>query len=310
MAKGKHSTALFEVIHSANKPGRVAQSLRTPKWWFKSSVNSPVTTPPPAPAFEEPEAVGQEWNEPVEQAPVRSRPAQSARSSGIGFGFDRSKQEMTFRLRYTTVLVTAFGIFVLVGLSYVVGRHLGGGPKVASAEQPSVKELLEQPAQPDVTKVTRPRATQAQAARTVTPAQNSEKNQPPVMAHNTVPSRQNVTSSLVPATADTSSPRKAGLNYLVIQIYPADRKPSAEAARDFFTKNGIPCTIEKTGWTLGNWVTLIGTAGFNKVGGDDFKGYVERTAAIAKTYKTANFDRPEPTTSNAYKWKATDGAQK
>ena len=35
MAKGKHSAALFEVINSSKRPGRVAQSLRTPMWWFK-----------------------------------------------------------------------------------------------------------------------------------------------------------------------------------------------------------------------------------------------------------------------------------
>ena len=66
-------------------------------------------------------------DEPVEEAPVRSRSDRGGRSSGIRLGFNRSKQELTFQLRYTTVLVTAFGVCVLVGLSYVVGRHLGGG---------------------------------------------------------------------------------------------------------------------------------------------------------------------------------------
>jgi hypothetical protein len=311
MAKGKHSTALFEVIHSGKKPDRVAQSLRTPKWWFKSRHQSKVTSPPPVPSFEaEPQYVEEDRQEPVEEAPVtRMRPSRSDRSSGIRFGFNRNNQEFTFQLRYTTALVTAFGVCVLVGLSYVVGRHLGGGPKVASAE-PSVKELMQQPAQPDVTRVTKPRVSQnsTPSQRSSTPTVTTDRSGSSApLANNAVPQRQRMASSFVPASADTSSPRKPGLNYLVIQIYPDDRRSSAEAAKEFFTKNGIPCTIEKTGWTMGKWLTLIGTAGFNKVSGEDFKTYVEHAAAIAKTYKTANFDRPEPTTASAYKWRATDG---
>jgi len=311
MAKGKHSTALFEVIHSGKKPDRVAQSLRTPKWWFKSGHQSKVTSPAPAPSFEaEPQHVEEDRQEPVEEAPVtRMRPSRSERSSGNRFGFNRNNQEFTFKLRYTTALVTAFGVCVLVGLSYVVGRHLGGGPKVASAE-PSVQELMQQPAKPDVTKVTKPRVSQNSnpSPHTSTPTtSNPDRSGSAALANSSVPQRQKAMSSFVPASADTSSPRKPGLNYLVIQIYPDDRRSSAEAAKEYFTSHGIPCSVEKTGWTMGKWLTLIGTAGFNRVSGDDFKTYVEHAATIAKTYKTANFDRPEPTTASAYKWRATDG---
>jgi hypothetical protein len=44
MAKGKHSTALFEVIHSGKgfeDRGRRQSILRTPKWWFKGRTDAP-----------------------------------------------------------------------------------------------------------------------------------------------------------------------------------------------------------------------------------------------------------------------------
>src|SRR5712672_2039464 len=42
MAKGKHATALFEVIHSARRPPKASSSggIPTPKWWFKSKMRS------------------------------------------------------------------------------------------------------------------------------------------------------------------------------------------------------------------------------------------------------------------------------
>jgi hypothetical protein len=311
MARNKHSTALFEVIHSANRPERIAQSLRTPKWWFKSGHKPPVTTPPAAQIYSEPELVAEYQSEP-EIAPTRKR-IQAVRGQGASrfrLGFDRARQELTFRLRYTTVLVTGFAVCSIVGVSYIVGRHLGSGPKsAAAADQASIKELQQQPPQPGVTAVVKP-ATPAQplAARPQS-AKASEATHQPALATNTLAPKRDVGSSLVPASADTTQPRKPGLNYLVIASYSPDRLAGAQAARDYFTKNGIPCTLEKTGWTLGNnWVTLIGTAGFPKGTTEDFEGYVNRTAALAKSLKTPNFDRPMVTTMNRYSWRATDGS--
>jgi len=314
MARGKHSTALFEVIHSANKPERIAQSLRTPKWWFKSGHKSPAATPPPTQVYSEPESAPEVQPEPeMEARPARTRmPAgRGERSSRFRFGFDRGSQEVTFRLRYTTAIVTTFAVCAIVGLSYVVGRHLGSGPRTAAAaEQPSVKELLQQPAQPGVTAVNKPtKPAQPLVARSQTP-KPTEAGRQTVLATNSVAAKRDVGSSLVPASADSTLPRKPGLNYLVIHSYSPDRLANAQAARDYFTKNGIPCTLEKkTGWTQGsNWIALIGTAGFPKVTNEDFEAYVNRTAALAKAWKSANCDRPVVTTLNRYSWKATDGA--
>lgn len=311
MAKSKHSTALFEVINSAKKPERVAQSLRTPKWWFKSShsaassQSTAASAPAPAePAYHEPEPPVAARYEPADPpAPRRSTYARGQRSSAVNVGYDADRKEFTFKLRYTTALVSAFVVFAVVGLSYVIGRHLGGGPRVADAQQVPVRQLLQQPPQPGVTAVA-PKAKAAATPKTAAPAPSDSTTRAP-LANTTTPRAQLVT-SLVPASADTSLPRKVGLNYLVIHIYPPDRRKQAEAARDYFTKAGIPCSLESTSWTgTTGWMTLIGTAGFSRIKTDDFQAYSDQVAKLAKAYKTSQFDHPG-TELHAYKWLPSD----
>jgi hypothetical protein len=42
MARGKHATALFEVIHNAKLSEKTdkANLLKTPKWWFSRSASA------------------------------------------------------------------------------------------------------------------------------------------------------------------------------------------------------------------------------------------------------------------------------
>ena len=303
MAKSKHSTALFEVIHGARKPDRAAQSLRTPKWWFKSSHSAPQQAPAPQPVQHDPEPVTAHYEAAEPAAPRRSSYSRNERSSGIDVGFDRGRKEFTFKLRYTTALVTGFAVFMLIGLSYVIGRHLGGGPKVANAEQAPVRQLLQQPPQAGVT-VVPPKTKNVVPPKLQQPAGGDSTNRTALA--NPTPPKTTVVSSLVPASADTSMPRKPGLNYLVINSYNAERRAVAEAARDFFNSHGVPCTLEKTEWTMPGGITLLGTAGFNKASGDDFLVYVDRVSKLAKTYKSSAYDHPDPTRFNRYSWRSTD----
>jgi len=107
-------------------------------------------------------------------------------------------------------------------------------------------------------------------------------------------------SSLVPASANTELPRTIRLNYVVIATYPVEEQPKADAARAFFAKAGIPCTLETTGKWAPKLISLVGTAGFAHVSSDkDFLAYKENIVKIAKTMKTSQFDRPSPGT---YSW--------
>jgi hypothetical protein len=97
-------------------------------------------------------------------------------------------------------------------------------------------------------------------------------------------------------------PRKPGLNYALISIYPEDERGKAEAARDFLSGHGIPCTLEKTGWAP-SWISLVGTAGFPKASDPDFKIYTANILKVSADMKTSNFEKPQPT---GYGWKSTD----
>ena len=141
MAKGKHSTALFEVIHSGKQqPERMAQKLRTPKWWFKGLTGNGEATEVPTPAETENDPTLRAVAAPPPPPAVRksSYPSSSAsRSSMMHFTFDRERQEITLRLRYTTAIVSTFLVCVVVAMAYVLGRHISHGPQVASAaDQP------------------------------------------------------------------------------------------------------------------------------------------------------------------------------
>src|SRR3954452_11391801 len=96
MARSKHSAALFEVIHSAKRPGL----LRTPKWWFKGS--SGQTEPAPEPV----EAVAAPVEEPAVAAPVIPTSMYGSRpTTRSTMRLDRDRNEVTMRMRLGTVVV-------------------------------------------------------------------------------------------------------------------------------------------------------------------------------------------------------------
>ena len=110
-----------------------------------------------------------------------------------------------------------------------------------------------------------------------------------------------MTTSLVPASAETGMPRAIGLNYVIIQTYPPDETKTAEAARDFLTQHGMPCTLEKTDYVHNaNWVCLVGTAGFTRISSADFKTYTDNILKLGEKFPTTHFDKFKPA---AYKWK-------
>lgn len=304
MAKGKHSAALFEVIKAGNS-GRgdsVVQSLRTPKWWFKSRPASPVSSEP-SNSYAPPESSGA-------TTAIIAPPRPSARPTSIGEGrgrssavhldFDRTRKEITLRLRYTTALVSAFAVCALIGSAYVIGRHLDRGPQTASAGAttnqllPQYARQLPQPGVADVSRqhLTRPQATNPAPLRTVA--------DPPV----TPSPHESAPPSLVPASAETRLPRAIGLNYVIIQAYPDEERKTAEAICEFLSRNGIPCTIERTDFAR-SWWSVVGTAGFTKISSADYRTYVDNIIALGAKFPSSHFDRIKPA---AYKWKVQTGS--
>jgi hypothetical protein len=303
MAKGKHSAALFEVIkgNGSGSAGRIAQSLRTPKWWFKSTP-SVAADPAPTISLNEPASVAPQSVAPQSVSVAAPRPAtrsmssapSSSRSSAVHLDFDRNRKEITLRLRYTTALVSAFGVCALIGSAYVVGRHLNRGPQTASAETLPANgtQYARQAPQPGVADVTRQRLQRPLTGDTPPVRRNTESPVPPAP-------RPASPLSLVPASAETRMPRTIGLNYVIIGTYPNEEKDNAQAACDFLTRNGIPCTLEKTDFAR-SWTCLVGTAGFSHISSPDYKTYVDNIIKLAKSFPTSHFNQLQPA---AYKWK-------
>jgi hypothetical protein len=304
MAKGKHSAALFEVINNGKRPEAVAQSLRTPKWWFKGR-QTPAPAPAEPPSFGEPEPAAPSAPDPT-VAPTRAvpssrsiPPASSAgRSSAVHMDFDPDRKEFTFRLRYTTALVSAFSLCVAIGAAYIIGRHLNRGPQTAGAstqQLATVPQYLRQAPQAGVTDVTRQRL-----VRSTTNTEAPQARRPQPEPQTSTPARPAVT-SLIPASAVTTLPRVIGLNYAIIQTYPEGEMQAAQAACDFLNKNGIPCTLEKTDYVRNpNWVCLVGTAGFTKISSGDYLTYVDHILALAEKFPTSRFNKFNP---KPFKWR-------
>jgi hypothetical protein len=298
MAKGKHSAALFEVIkgNGSGSAGRIAQSLRTPKWWFKSTP-SVAADPAPTVPLNEPASVAPQ---PVAMAAPRpatrsmSSAPSSSRSSTVHLDFDRNRKEITLRLRYTTALVSAFGVCALIGSAYVIGRHLNRGPQTASAETVALNgpQYVRQAPQAGVADVTRQHLQRPLTGDSPPAHRNTEPPVPPAP-------RPASPLSLVPASAETRMPRTIGLNYVIIGTYPSEEKDNAQAACDFLTRNGIPCTLEKTDFAR-SWTCLVGTAGFSHISSPEYKTYVDNIIKLAKSFPTSHFNQLQPA---AYKWK-------
>src|SRR5512133_2283382 len=160
MAKGKNATALFEVIQHDRRIAR-GEGRRTggpwETWWSWLSPRPrppgptalppcvpPLATPPPAPAT----------------LSVSPRPSASPHASGyaapqrLAMAVDRQRQQISLRLSYSSAIVGAFALAVLLGLAYVVGQHVSRGPTPVYGGRPTA-EVRSGPVQAGVLEVDR-----------------------------------------------------------------------------------------------------------------------------------------------------------
>jgi hypothetical protein len=258
MAKGKHSVALFEVIQSGKKT-KPRLNLRAPKWWFKSREKTVAENPPPE---------------------------STEKPAGVDVKLDPDHQRITFALSYTSAIITAFAVLVVVGLAYIVGEHIrGSSPKTLTG--PSTAQLLKGPAHPSVldvkpipTKTTAP-LLEADDATTAAPVEK--------------------VSTVTPAPTTEPAKRMINRNYIIVQSYP-DEKSAADAC-DVLAKNGIPCTVENSLANFASgWYSVVTLSGFDHIRNNpDFEQYMDSIHAVsAKFAGTAKFKKFEP---QPYKWK-------
>lgn len=263
MAKGKHAAALFEVIHSDRRFGKKvspADSMSTPKWWFKgknkdrSAASTPIasvpTAAPSAPA-------------PIDYMP--SVPTNTPRPTPVDVKVDGDRQEIAFKLTYTSAVVGAFTLVVVLGLAYLIGKRMSQGPQGAIAATVSTNQVRKGPAQPgvlDLTKAAKDAARGTPAS--IVPDGHDESanliDAQPVAKPNTAPPAG------TPAPAmPFNGKRIINQNYVVMQSFPEIEKDLAEEAVKRLTQAGIGATVERglKGWPT-SWYSVVGTMPFER----------------------------------------------
>ena len=319
MAKGKHSPALFEVVHGKKRFDRSAANLRTPKWWFKGRHRGPaapvmdVGEPPayadeadptlrglPSPTAEPvPAPPPAEYESAVDTTSDYETPHPTRGHSPVQLVVDRERQELFVRVRYTAAIIAGFALVVVIALAYMGGRHFGRGPAAAMASRSS-EEIAAGPIEKGVLDVgTRSGASAlVSAPGSVTPGGVSAQPAPTRQAEplyvpmaTTTPGRQTGPSTPTTPPAAVKPPdlvngkRIDGQQYVVVQSYAGDQRKLAEEARDFLIKNGVPCTIEKgiAGWPS-TWHTVVGTAAFNRASGPQYDAYCAKITEVGKDF--------------------------
>jgi hypothetical protein len=338
MAKGKHATALFEVIHASKQFGGKKDKggvLRTPKWWFKSRLreNDPTSragVPSPVAQDQAVPAKAPEAAEPSDNAPEPAPVAQAAAADptqldefgaprppavtltatapALDVDLDSQRQRITFRFTYTSAIVTAFAVIVIVGLAYLVGARMSRGPAQAIGG-PSTDQLRQGPARPDVMDV----GTGAPGAAASTRAGNANQQQPSRPINNepddsisSVSAQPSRTGAQAPTRTETPKlpaptepgKRVAGLNYVIIQSYPDEA--SAKAAVDALKQYGVGATIERglRGYT--GWFAVVGVEPFARISGPEYTAYLQKIQQVSDKFASRkSFKAFDP---RGYKW--------
>jgi hypothetical protein len=290
MAKGKHAAALFEVIHSNKRLEPASASLNTPKWWFKGRPATPapeVVVEPAEPRYSAPAP------EPIHRSSpslttIHGDASRGGRGPAVqGVHVDAQRQQLNLKMRRSTAIVSGFALLVAVGIAYVMGRHVAGGPQSASAQQQDdvqTEVIRKQRPLPGALDVQQRRATKTSVAtgtiaNNVVPPRTRVQQQPPATANILSPDTSE------PAVDAAPPQRSFGLNYVLVQSWPADRAHTAQQACDYLKKYGILCTVEPApaGFHRG-WVAVISTRGFDKISSAECQAYVAKIEKVGERF--------------------------
>jgi hypothetical protein len=327
MAKSKHATALFEVMARQraaesrqgssvtlippSKGGNSASSSSTsssPRWWFKSRTAPDVkavdpteaATPAPAPEVAPPAA-----------AAVDPTAAAQPRVQPLAMEVDPNTQQISLRISYTSALICGFGVAIALGLCVLIGKSLSRGPAPALAST-STAQLKRNPPTAGVMHVQRSRQpAQDQVNEMIEVAGAGARPVNAVSTGTQHAAQQTFNEPRPPTTFFTDDPHRInGLNYAIIQSYPAKEKEMADQAAAFLVSNGIPCTVEKDlpGWRT-SWkdsLILVGIRGFDKPKNNPaLESYKKQIMQVSAkfTHGRSGFKSFDPT---MYQWKKSN----
>ena len=290
MAKGKRSTALFDVMHAARKPASDPPGgFAMPKWWGQRANKTVPTAPttPPAPAAADSPAT----DSPIIEEPINApqiqptmRIVSEAPAADEPVLVDPVEREVRFKLSYGGAAAAAFVLILVLVIAYLIGTR----------SQPVETGKLIPPVGDNVhTDASGLLAAVAPTPITPTPAPVADVPVAPAIAS---------VFPVAPAPA-ASAGRQIGKHYVIAQSYPD--KDIAIKACDVLNKAGIPCTVIKglPGWASDSWFSVVGTKPFDHIqSNDDLTNYENAMqSAGAQFAGKSAFNRFDP---KEYKWRA------
>lgn len=243
MSKSKNSPALYELIARDRVKGRpdlrtsgVAARPAAPK----ANVAPIVPSPPPTRAAPPP------------------RPKPQAQPTPKADGRESLLKRIAARVPHDPTRITALicAAAILSFAAFVVVKWRQGDLPAVTSAASNADPALEQAKEALTLFASAPTRTEKSAPAALEDARRKQMPEPV-----TGPPRLSTPGSASPASAVAPKSRQAGLNYVVVEGFAADRRKDAEDAVAFLAKNGIACTIEKR--SAGGWyvVTAEGHAG-------------------------------------------------
>jgi len=304
MARRKRPVALFEVIHRDKRfapkpPPPLERHVATPKNPVQNQVptgglgvgqalfggSATVAKLPQSTTASARRADSAQLNRHMPRQPLAEHVSAWWRklSTQMNPWLDRLKQHLA---PHGSMFAGAAAALILIG-SVTIARHVANasnssGPGLASLQQ--IRQQSPRPAVLEVAVQTHPIAPQ--------PDGDGAANAGPSDAL-----AQSADAVLPPA------PRQVNLNYVLMQSY-GDEK-TANEARDFLNKNGIPCTIERG---VKNWrrdfYLVIGLQGFARISGPDYIAYRTRIESLSSQFAAHSSYRGFA--PQAIKWERTN----
>jgi hypothetical protein len=284
MAKGKHAAALFEVIHSDRRFGRKtppARALATPKWWFKGKP-APAPTPAEVPVSSTSASLPTDGPVPLAPEPINYMPSIPAERP-VDVKLDADRQQISFKLTYTSAVVGGFALLVVLSLAYIIGRKVNAGPSSAIAATVSSSDIRKKPAQASVLEIAKARSNREEttpiapdadeSANIIDPGATSRPPAPPPLVNTAPPQPFN-------------GKRLINQNYVIIQGFPAEEKALAEEALAKLAEARIGATIERgIGGYPATWHIVVGTIPFERTKNNPvYDAYIKSIMDVSAKY--------------------------
>ena len=286
MAKGKHAAALFEVIHTDRRFGKKtppARALATPKWWFKGKP-APAPAPAEVPVSSGSSSLANDGPVPLAPEPINYMPSIPAERP-VDVKLDADRQQISFKLTYTSAAVGAFALVVVLSLAYIIGRKVNAGPASAVAATVSTSDLRKRPAQSGVLEVAKGQQSNRsggvarlvpdgdESANIIDPAPTNRAPTPPAPV------------SAAPV-APFNGKRLINQNYVIIQGFPAEEKTLAEEAVAKLKEARIGATVERgIGGYPSTWFIVVGTIPFERTKNNPvYDAYIESIMKVSAQY--------------------------